>query len=154
MSTNTCDPTCVQDPAFFHVARPVTQGDSYGIISFSYSDCSHIARSGQYLYGCPGDTSPAPVPELVGTVGVYGSLPASVRFDTPQPVVVDGGGPVLEAISSSSEVGMASGHFALSSWNASSGLAGFAGPGLLGVAAAALVVVLATRFVCRVRIAV
>lgn len=154
MTINICDPDCVTDPALFHVARPVDQDAVYGVISFAFSDCTQIVRSGQYLYGCPGDTAPAPDPALEGTVGVYGSLPASVRFDTPQPVIISGGGPVLEAVSSSSEVGMASGHFALSTWNTSSSLAGVAGPGLLGVAAAALVVVLATRWVCRVRNAV
>lgn len=154
MTINTCDPDCIQDPALLHVARSVDQGAGFGVISFAFSDCSKIVRSGEYLYGCPGDTHSAPDPSLEGTVGVFGALPASVRFETPQPVIISGGGPTLQAVSSSTEVGMGSGFFALSTWNTSSSLAGVAGPGLLGVAAAALVVVLAVRFTRRMRAAV
>jgi len=146
-----CVGFCTLEPARFHAVSP-SSNDGFGLVFFDVSSCSSlVSRRGDYLVGCPGD-SPSPFPLPDGTAGVVGSFPASVNFRTAQPVSVQGSpSEVFTVQSASSVIGVSSGETFLASSTATHALGFVVLPALSAVAVVALSVVLAVRFVSRVR---
>jgi hypothetical protein len=142
---------CVTDPALFHVADGAP--GVAGIVSFGLGDCSTIvARTGQFSFGCPGDTLTASqfgAPE--GSAGVAGSLPISVRFTEPQSVFVGSGGDPVRYLSADSPGGVAATTATAGAWAAGSSLSLTVGPAVGLLAALALGVALAVRWIRSVR---
>lgn len=147
-----CPPStfCELDAALFHLAEGTAGGT--GLLTVSDAECSDIVgRSGELLFGCPGDPfTAAQVGAPDGTVGAGGALPVSIRFSSPRPAMVASASEVRYT-SASSETGVAAGVTVGTVWSTGSSLAGVVAPGLAAAAVAFLAVVLVSRWVRRTR---